>query len=191
MKKEDFKVYSNPDIHNRRNNNEEEITFELEIPDEDTITALFVAGPYFVSLIQEQDYIYYPTDLTSEESFMAPLLSESVFWDFIESIKIPRLKEKFLIGPLLHIPVQDEDEEMDMISLFDGPIQVEFVKFFKTVVMAVNLDVALEPEFDEAFDDLMVHLEENGYLDQVMNNIALFMDDPDILCELLFPKYEQ
>lgn len=187
MKKEDFKVYSNPDIRDKMKESDDVITIDLEIPDEDTITALFVASPYFEILLRENDPLYYPTDLSADESLLAPLLSEDVFWDFIESSKRIRLKEKLHLGPLFHILVDDDDDDdMDMVSLFDGPIQMEFIKFFKTVVMAVNMDVALEPEFDGAFIELMGQLENNGYLDEVMNNIAVYMDDPELLSLLLF-----
>jgi hypothetical protein len=188
MRKEDFKVYSNPNIKKRMQEEVEEVTFELEIPDEDTITALFIASPYFLTLMRAQDMFYYPVDLSAEETLMAPMFSPDVFWDFIENTKLIRMKEKILLGPLLHIAVEDEDGEDTMISLFEGVIQVEFTKFLKTVIMAMNIDAALADEFDEAFEHLMSELEENGYLDQVMMNMAEFMDVPEILAELLFPE---
>jgi hypothetical protein len=70
-------------------------------------------------------------------------------------------------------------------------IQVEFTRFFKTVIMAMNIDAALADEFDEAFEHLMSELEENGYLDQAMMNLAGFMDVPEVLAELLFPEEEE
>jgi hypothetical protein len=152
--------------------------------------ALFVSSPYFVTLMRSQQ-IYYPVDLSAEETLMAPLFSPKVFWDFIENSKLIRMKEKIPIGPLLHINVEDENEEDTMVSLFEGIIQMEFTKFFKTVVMAMNIDAALADEFDEAFEHLMGELEENGYLDQVMMNLADFMDVPEILAELLFPDDEE
>ena len=88
----------------------------------------------------------------------------------------------------IFLPVEDEDGEDTMISLFDGMIQMEFTRFFKTVVMAINIDAALEDEFDEAFEHLMTELADNGYLDQVMMNMADFMDVPEVLAELLFPE---
>lgn len=188
MRKEDFKVYSNPDIKKRMQEEVEEVTFELEIPDEDTITALFISCPYFLSLMRSPETFYYPVDLSAEESLMAPLLSPDVFWDFVENSKLIRMKEKILLAPLLHLPVEDEDGEDTMISLFDGMIQMEFTRFFKTVVMAMNIDAALEDEFDEAFEHLMTELADNGYLDQVMMNMADFMDVPEVLAELLFPE---
>ena len=190
MKKEDFKVYSNPDIKKMMKERVEEVTFDLEIPDEDTITALFLSGPYFPFLIRSPEVWYYPVDLSADESLMAPILSKDVLRDFIESTKLLRLKEKIPLGPLLHLAVNDEDAEMEMVSLFEGPLQLEFTRFLKTVVMATNIEEAFEDEFDEAFEKLLEQLEDNGYLDQVLTNIAIFMDDPDILTELLFPEYE-
>jgi hypothetical protein len=191
MRKEDFKVYSNPNIKKRMQEEVEEVTFELEIPDEDTITALFIGSPYFVTMMRDQQMFYYPVDLSVEETLMAPLLSPDVFWDFVENSKLIRMKEKILLGPLLHIEVEDEDGEDTMLSLFEGVIQMEFTKFFKTAIMAMNIDAALADEFDEAFEHLMSELEENGYLDQAMMNLAGFMDVPEVLAELLFPEEEE
>ena len=190
MKKDDFKVYSNPNIKKTMKEKAEEVTFELEIPDEDTITALFLSSPYFISMMRDQDMFYYPTDLSAEESLMAPLLSENVFWDFVEESKMIRMKENIPLAPLLHIVVEDEEEDQQMISLFDGIIQIELMKFFQTTVMVTNVDAAMADEFDDVFEELVGELEENGYLDQVLQNIAECLDNPDFIRELIFPADE-
>lgn len=191
MKKEDFKVYSNPDIRKRMKEEEEEVTFELEIPDEDTITALFISSPYFIDMMRGQDAFYYPTDLSAEETFMAPLLSRKVFWDFVEESKRIRLKESLLLAPLLHIVGEDEEEEQQMVSIFDGLIQSEFTRYFQTAVMIMNPEAIMEAEFEDAFHQLMTQLEATGYLDQVINNVAEFLNNPEVLEELIFGSEEE
>ena len=188
MKKEDFKVYSNPDIKKLLKDKAEEVSFDLEIPDEDNITVLFVSSPYFAVMMQSPEHFYYPTDLEAEETFLAPLLSEDIFWEFVEKTKVIRIKEKLLLGPLLHIPVENEKGEQEMLSIFDGLIQTEFVKFFKTAVMVMNFEAAMDEAFDDAFAQLMDGLENNGYLDQVMNNVAEILDNPEVLAELIFQE---
>lgn len=191
MKRDDFKVYSNPDIKKRMKEQVDEITFELEIPDEDSITALFLASPYFIAFMRSQDMFYYPVDLTVEETLMAPLLSDEVLWDFVENSKLIRMKEDIPLAPLLHIPVEDEEGDQQMLSLFEGIIQMEFMKFFQTTVMVTNVEAAMADEFDDVFEDLVGELEDNGYLDQVMVNVGECLDNPDFLSELLFPEMEE
>lgn len=188
MKKDDFKVYSNPNIRKKMKERVEEVTFELEIPDEDTITALFLSSPYFVACMRSQEMLYYPTDLSAEESLMAPLFSAEILRDFIEASKVIRMKEEIPLASLLHVAVEDEDGEQQMMSLFDGIMQLEFMKFFQTAVMVGNLEAALAEEFEDVFMELVDELEENGYLDQVIRNIAECLDDPEMLSELLFPE---
>lgn len=191
MKKEDFRVYSNPNIKKQMKEQVEEVSFDLEIPDEDTITALFLSSPYFVAMMRGQEMFYYPTDLTAEETLMAPLFSDEVLADFVEDSKLIRFKEKIPLAPLLHIAVEDEDGDQQMVSLFDGVIQMEFIRFFQTAVMVENVEVAMADEFDEVFEELMGELEKNGYLDQVMKNIAEILDNPDFISELLFPQDDE
>ena len=186
MKKDEFKVYSNPNIRKRMLEDFDGDVYDLEIPDEVTITALFLSGPYFADMMSNQEMFYYPTDLSVEETLMAPLFSPDVFWDFIESSRKIRMKEKLLLAPLLHVPVENEEGDTEMVSLFDGLIQVEFLKFLQTVVMVSNLETGLSDEFDEVFSEMINQLEDNGYLDQVMQNIAGWLDSPDILADLLF-----
>jgi hypothetical protein len=57
--------------------------------------------------------------------------------------------------------------------------------------MAMNIDAALADEFDDAFEHLMEELDKNGYLDQVLMNLAEFMDVPKVLAEILFPEDDE
>ena len=189
MKKDDFKVYSNPNIKKRMM--EEEVEFELEIPDEESIAMLFISSPYFITLMRGQDMFYYPTDLSADESLIAPLFNREVLLDIVESSKLVRMNEEVPLPVLLHIPLEDEDGDKKMVSLFEGIMQVEFMKFFQTVVMVTNPEAGLAEEFDDVFENLVGDLEENGYLDQALANIAAYMDNPDLLAELLFPEDEE
>ena len=55
----------------------------------------------------------------------------------------------------------------------------------------MNQDVAMEDEFEEVFGDLMEKLEDNGYLDKVLNNIAEYLSDPEVLEAILFPEEDE
>ena len=60
--KDKFKVYSNDNMP-KKNQQEEEISVELEVPHEDLVTGLFVTSPYFMEMMTAQDYFYYPVDV--------------------------------------------------------------------------------------------------------------------------------
>lgn len=186
--KDKFKVYTNPNMVKKAK--KEEITFELEIPDEETITGIFVRSPYFLTCMLGQEYFYYPVDLEAEESMMAPVLSPEVFRDFVENTKILRQKEGIPLAALMHIEVEDEEGE-NMESIFEGLIQFEFTKFFHTAVMIMNPELLESDELGSVLDGLMEELSDNGYLDQVLNNICEYMSNPEVLEMLLFPMMEE
>ena len=140
--KDRFKVYSNDNMPKK--NQEEEMSVELEVPHEDLVTGLFVTSPYFMEMMMSQDYFYYPVNVEAEESLMAPMLSPEVLHDFLENTEAFREEEGIPTALLLHIPVEDEDEEQEMVSLFDGVVQSEFTKFFHTVIAVMNPETALE-----------------------------------------------
>lgn len=188
MNKDNFKVYTNKNIPKKQ---VEEVTFELKVPHEDTVTGLFVTSPYFAECMMCQDYFYYPVDVEAEESLLAPVLNAEVLHDFLHKTEGFCRREGVPAAALLHIPVEDEEGNQDMLGIFDGMIQVEFVKFFHTVIAAMNQDVALEEEFEEVFGSLMEELGNNGYLDQVLNNIAEYLSSPEILESVLFPEEEE
>lgn len=188
MDRDKFKVYTNKNIKKKE---VEEVTFELEVPHEDTVTGLFVTSPYFAECMMSQEYFYYPVDVEAEESLMAPILSRDVLYDFVEKTKLFRHKTGMPIAALLHIAGEDEEGEMGVVSIFDGMMQIEFIKFFHTAIAILNQDVAMEEEFEEVFGKLMEELEENGYLDKVLNNIADYLSDPEVLEEILFPEEDE
>ena len=188
MDKDKFKVYTNK---NMKKKDVEEVTFELEVPHEDTVTGLFVTSPYFAECMMSQEYFYYPVDTEAEESLMAPILSRDVLYDFVERTKMFRHRNGVPIAALLHIAGEDENGEMGVASIFDGMMQVEFLKFFHTTIAILNQDVAMEEEFEEIFGKLVDELEENGYLDKVLNNIADYLSDPVVLEEILFPEEDE
>ncbi len=185
--KDKFKVYSNDNMPNK-NQQEEEISVELEVPHEDLVTGLFVTSPYFMEMMTAQDYFYYPVDVEAQESLMAPMLSPDVLHDFLKNTEIFRKKEGVPAALFLHIPVEDEDEEQDLVSIFDGVIQTEFTKFFHTVVAVMNPESALDEGFEDVFESLMEEMADNGYLDNVINNIADYMSDPEVMEAMLFPE---
>lgn len=188
MDKDKFKVYTN---NNVKKKNVEEITFELEVPHEDTVTGLFVTSPYFAECMMSQPYFYYPVDVEAEESLMAPILNPEVLHDFLGQTQMFRLREEVPAAALLHIVGEDEEGNEDMFSIFDGMLQIEFTKFFHTVIAVMNQDVAMEEVFEEVFADLLEELEGNGYLDKVLNNIADYLSDPEVLEAILFPEEEE
>ncbi len=185
--KDKFKVYSNDNMP-KKNRQEEEMSVELEVPHEDLVTGLFVTSPYFMEMMMSQDYFYYPVDVEAEESLMAPLFNADVLCDFMKNTEIFRKKEGIPAALLLHVAVEDENEEQDMISIFDGILQTEFVKFFHTVVAVMNPDSAMDETFEDVFSGLMDELAENGYLDNIVNNIAEYLSDPEVMEAVLFPE---
>lgn len=185
--KDKFKVYSNENMP-KKNQHEEEISVELEVPHEDLVTGLFVTSPYFMEMMMSQDYFYYPVDVEAEESLMAPLLNVDVLHDFLENTELFRKREGVPAALLLHVAVEDEDEEQDMVSVFEGILQVEFTKFFHTVVAVMNPESALDESFEDVFAGLMDELAENGYLDNIVNNIADYLSDPEVMEAVLFPE---
>lgn len=187
--KDRFKVYSNDNMPKK--NQEEEMSVELEVPHEDLVTGLFVTSPYFMEMMMSQDYFYYPVNVEAEESLMAPMLSPEVLHDFLENTEAFREEEGIPTALLLHIPVDDEDEEQEMVSLFDGVVQSEFTKFFHTVIAVMNPETALEETFEDVFESLMDEMAENGYLDKVINNIANYMSDPEVMEAMLFPDEDE
>lgn len=187
--KDRFKVYSNDNMPKK--NQEEEMSVELEVPHEDLVTGLFVTSPYFMEMMMSQDYFYYPVNVEAEESLMAPMLSPEVLHDFLENTEAFREEEGIPTALLLHIPVEDEDEEQEMVSLFDGVVQSEFTKFFHTVIDVMNPETALEETFEDVFESLMDEMAENGYLDKVINNIANYMSDPEVMEAMLFPDEDE
>lgn len=188
MDRDKFKVYTNK---NMKKKEVEEITFELEVPHEDTVTGLFVTSPYFADCMMSQEYFYYPVNVEAEESLMAPILNKEVLDDFIDRTAMFRHRTGVPIAALLHIAGEDEEGETGMFSIFDGMIQIEFIKFFHTAIAIMNQDVAMEDEFEEVFGDLMEKLEDNGYLDKVLNNIAEYLSDPKVLEAILFPEEDE
>ena len=188
MDKNKFKVYTN---NNMKKQEVEEITFELEVPHEDTVTGLFVTSPYFAECMMSQDYFYYPVDVEAEETLMAPILNVEVLQDFLSKTQMFRMREGVPSAALLHVMGVNEEGEEDMLSIFDGMIQIEFLKFFHTVIAVMNQDVAMEELFEEVFGDLMEELEGNGYLDRVLNNIADYLSDPEVMEAVLFPEVEE
>ena len=78
-----------------------------------------------------------------------------------------------------------------MVSLFDGVVQSEFTKFFHTVIAVMNPETALEETFEDVFESLMDEMAENGYLDKVINNIANYMSDPEVMEAMLFPDEDE
>ena len=189
INKDRFKVYSNDNMPKK--NQEEEMSVELEVPHEDLVTGLFVTSPYFMEMMMSQDYFYYPVNVEAEESLMAPMLSPEVLHDFLENTEAFREEEGIPTALLLHIPVEDEDEEQEMVSLFDGVVQSEFTKFFHTVIAVMNPETALEETFEDVFESLMDEMAENGYLDKVINNIANYMSDPEVMEAMLFPDEDE
>ncbi len=187
--KDRFKVYSNDNMPKK--NQEEEMSVELEVPHEDLVTGLFVTSPYFMEMMMSQDYFYYPVNVEAEESLMAPMLSPDVLHDFLENTEAFREEEGIPTALLLHIPVEDENEEQEMVSLFDGVVQSEFTKFFHTVIAVMNPETALEETFEDVFESLMDEMAENGYLDKVINNIANYMSDPEVMEAMLFPDEDE
>ena len=187
--KDRFKLYSNDNMPKK--NHEEEMSVELEVPHEDLVTGLFVTSPYFMEMMMSQDYFYYPVNVEAEESLMAPMLSPEVLHDFLENTEAFREEEGIPTALLLHIPVEDEDEEQEMVSLFDGVVQSEFTKFFHTVIAVMNPETALEETFEDVFESLMDEMAENGYLDKVINNIANYMSDPEVMEAMLFPDEDE
>lgn len=187
--KDRFKVYSNDNMPKK--NQEEEMSVELEVPHEDLVTGLFVTSPYFMEMMMSQDYFYYPVNVEAEESLMAPMLSPEVLHDFLENTEAFREEEGIPTALLLHIPVEDEDEEQEMVSLFDGVVQSEFTKFFHTVIAVMNPETAQEETFEDVFESLMDEMAENGYLDKVINNIANYMSDPEVMEAMLFPDEDE
>ena len=157
--KDRFKVYSNDNMPKK--NQEEEMSVELEVPHEDLVTGLFVTSPYFMEMMMSQDYFYYPVNVEAEESLMAPMLSPEVLHDFLENTEAFREEEGIPTALLLHIPVEDEDEEQEMVSLFDGVVQSEFTKCFHTVIAVVNPETAQEETFEDVFESLMDEMAEN------------------------------
>lgn len=75
-----------------------------------------------------------------------------------------------------------------MVSVFDGLMQTEFTKFFHTVVAVMNPDSALDESFEDVFSGLMDELAENGYLDNIINNLADYLSDPEVMEAMLFPE---
>ena len=112
-------------------------------------------------------------------------------YDFLENTEAFREEEGIPTALLLHIPVEDEDEEQEMVSLFDGVVQSEFTKFFHTVIAVMNPETALEETFEDVFESLMDEMAENGYLDKVINNIANYMSDPEVMEAMLFPDEDE
>lgn len=187
MKDDRFKVYTNPNIQKKKK--EQEVTFELEIPDEETITGLFVASPYFAICMMSQEYFYYPVDLEAEETMMAPLLNREVFRDFVEKTKAIRAAEGIPLAALIHIEV-DDDGEPGMESIFDGLLQFEFTKYFHSAVMLLNQEI-MEEDFMEIIGSLIEELADNGYLDRVLECLCEYMSDSEVLEEMLFPEEEE
>lgn len=184
--KDKFKVYSNDNMPKK--NQQEEMSVELEIPHEDLVTGLFVTSPYFMEMMMAQDYFYYPVDVEADESLMAPMLSPDVLHDFIKSTEKYRKKEGIPTALFLHVAVEDEEGDQDMVSVFDGLMQTEFTKFFHTVVAVMNPDSALDESFEDVFSGLMDELAENGYLDNIINNLAEYLSDPEVMEAMLFPE---
>ena len=185
--KDKCKVYSN-DSMPKKNQQEEEMSVELEVPHEDLVTGLFVTSPYFMEMMTAQDFFYYPVDVEAEESLMAPMLSPEVLRDFFSNTEMFRKREGVPAALFLHIPVEDEEEEQELVSIFDGVIQTEFTKFFHTVVAVMNPESALDETFEDVFESLMDEMAENGYLDNVINNIADYLSDPEVMEAVLFPE---
>lgn len=186
--KDKFKVYSNTGMPRKKL--EEEIEISLEVPHEDMVAGLFLTSPYFMDLVMANDYFYYPADVETEESLMAPVLNEGVLHDFLDSTEAFRQREGIPAALLLRVPGQEEEEE-DLVSLFDGRMQMEILKFFRTVVAIMNQDMAMEDNFDEIFESLVDEVGENGYLDSVLGAVAEYMSDPDFLEGMLFPEEEE
>lgn len=184
--KDKFKVYTNTNMPEKTH--KEEINVELEVPNEDTLTGLFVTSPYFMEMIMSQDYFYYPVDVEAEESLMAPILHKGVLQDFMDNTELFCKREGIPAAALLHIAVEDEDQEM--IPLFQGPMQIELMKFFRTTVAIMNQDLALEEEFDEIFEELINELEGNGYLDTTLTNVLEYMSERQTMEYMLFPEEE-
>lgn len=185
--KDKFKVYSNDNMP-KKNQQEEEMSVELEVPHEDLVTGLFVTSPYFMEMMTAQDFFYYPVDVEAEESLMAPMLSPEVLHDFFSNTEIFRKREGVPAALFLHVPVEDEEDEQELVSIFDGIIQMEFTKFFHTVVAVMNPESALEETFEDVFESLMNEMAENGYLDNVINNIADYLSNPEVMEAVLFPE---
>lgn len=189
-KKDKFKVYSNSNLP-KKNQGQEEVSVELEIPHEDTVTGLFVTSPYFMDMMMSQDYFYYPVNVEAEESLMAPLLNLEVLHDFLDHTELFRKREKIPAAALIHVEAENEDGETQMLPIFEGMIQTEMMKFFHTVVAVMNPEAALEEDFEEVFQSLIEETAQSGYLDTVLNNIVEYMSDPEILEAILFSEEEE
>ncbi len=185
--KDKFKVYSNDNMP-KKNQKEEEMSVELEVPHEDLVTGLFVTSPYFMEMMMTQDFFYYPIDVEAEESLMAPMFSPEVLHDFFKNTEMFRKRKGVPAALFLHVPVEDEEEEEELVSIFDGVIQTEFTKFFHTVVAVMNPESAMDETFEDIFENLMNEMAESGYLDHVINNIADYLSDPEVMEAVLFPE---
>lgn len=185
--KDKFKVYSNDNMP-KKNQKEEEMSVELEVPHEDLVTGLFVTSPYFMEMMMTQDFFYYPIDVEAEESLMAPMFSPEVLHDFFKNTEMFRKRKGVPAALFLHVPVEEEEEEEELVSIFDGVIQTEFTKFFHTVVAVMNPESAMDETFEDIFENLMNEMAESGYLDHVINNIADYLSDPEVMEAVLFPE---
>ncbi len=185
----DFTVYSNSDVPKKKK--EKEVSYKLDIPNEDTFTGLYVTSPYFLDLMMEPEYFYYPIDVESEESLIAPILNPEVLYDFLRDTETFRCREEIPAFALLFISVEDEDGEEDMASVVEDFLQESILKFFRTTAAILNPDVALEEDFDEIFQSLLDRAVADGYMDQVLQNIVEYVSDPEVMEAVLFPEEEE
>ncbi len=185
----DFTVYSNSDIPKKKK--EKEVSYKLDIPNEDTFTGLYVTSPYFLDLMMEPEYFYYPIDVESEESLIAPILNPEVLYDFLSNTETFRCREEIPAFALLFIAVEDEDGEEDMASVVEDFLQESILKFFRTTAAILNPDVALEEDFDDIFQGLLDRAVKSGYMDRVLQNIVEYVSDPEVMEAVLFPEEEE
>ncbi len=175
--------------------------YNVEMPNEETLAGLFAASPYFIDLFRRYDMFFFPEDLNEEECLLVPILNEKSLQDYIRKTEIARKREEIPLAALVHVPSfedYDEEEEDDededglgLVSLFDGPLQMELVKFFQTTVSILNPEVSLSESFEEMFDSLMMDCIKDGYLDKVLDCVAEFVGRPEVMTELLFPSEDE
>lgn len=181
-KKDNSKVYSDADM-------QQEVEVSLDLPEEAVLAGLYLFSPYFKDMIWGVDHFYYPVDLEAEESMLAPIVNIDVFREFVEQAVPYCEKEDIPLAALLHIE-GDEDDEETMVSLADGKIQFEIVKYFRNTVAIMNPDLALDDDFDDVFEQLLDEVCDNGYLDKTLDIVMEFASDPEFLEGVLFPEEE-
>lgn len=182
-RKDDFRVYTNKNIPKKK---KEEITYNIDILEAKTLAALFMCSPYFVDCFDEEEMYFYPTDLSGEESELAPLIDSDTFWDFVHDSEEVREREEIPLAPLIHIFYWDEEGEEEAISIFHSILPLEILKFFRTAVMISNAELWDKEGFDEALEDLIQKAIEVDYLDDVMRYVCDYLEDPETLATFLF-----